>query len=403
LVAETGFNMSDELEHSPWSPSTAHRRAECLGSYHAELGLLDSTSKWAAEGTLFHQLQALLIDNPYWRASRFRGIFEEIGGHRVECDDDMVEHLQAGAYFIADFPGRVFVEKRVLLDPWLSGEWGTTDVGIVSRDCITIVDWKYGALPVDVYKNFQLMLYALGFWHWLNENYPEYRHIKKFRLIIKQPRIESGGGEPWGVSLSELLDFGDWIKKRHALSLQPGQPRTPGVKTCQWCKAKLGCREYLDFAADVAGLKMEAALVPYAPRVLSPEERSYVLHNWPLVEKWHELLHAQALDDAIAGRPVPGFKVIKGRSGARKWSEQERAARSLVHILGRDKVFREVMVSPTEAEKLITKEEYGVIKKYVEQSPGKPVLVALSEPGEPIVSIDDKLETLENLGNMKNG
>ena len=387
--------MSDDLlEHSPRGPSGFHRWAYCLGSAEAERGLADKTSKWAAEGTLFHQLVADLLVDPYLRAESFLGLKEVVDGIEIECDQDMAKHLHNTAELIYAMPGRRFVEKRVYLHRWMDSEFGTTDVGILSREWITIVDHKYGMIPHNAFKHEQSMLYGLGFWDWLRKR-EDISHIKKFRFVINQPRIADGGGEPWETTLDELLEFGDRVRKLYVESLKKGNPRTPGLKICQWCKAKPTCKEYQDFAVDIAGLKMEAASTALTiVRPLTPEQRSYVLLNWPLVVKWHELLHAQALDDALGGLPVPGMKAILGRRGSRVWIDEAEAEKALAPLIGDAAIVRSV-ISPTKAEEALTIEEYATLKKLVMQADPKPVLVAETAAGIPVKTVDDKFSSLE--------
>ena len=119
---------------------------------------------------------------------------------------ELADLMQPGIDRLREFPGLMTVERQVGLDPWLPGQFGTLDVGIINdakREAV-IWDWKWGAgVPVSPVKNPQLMLYALGFWNDFILPGLEY----DFRLIIEQPRIPGGGGE-WVLSHDELMLFG---------------------------------------------------------------------------------------------------------------------------------------------------------------------------------------------------
>lgn len=383
--------------HSSRGPSGYHRWAVCLGSAEAEANVPDRTSKWAAQGTLFHLLIADMIEDRQTPASDFLGLRLTVDGYVCECDDEMVGHLAESAWFVDGMIGQKFVEKRVSLDPWLPGEWGTTDVGIVNDDLLTIVDWKYGSIPVT--ESEQLMLYALGFWAWLRQkNLVRENPIERVRLIVRQPRVE-GGGIEWNLSIGELLEFGEEAHKKHEQSKQAGNPRTPGTKQCRWCRAKRNCKEYNDFASALASTDVDI-FNPNLPAVInrssiSPERRSFILINWPLVEKWHDQLHEEAMADALAGRPVPHMKLIAGRRGKRTWRDEDKAKEELLPLL-QDRAIITTVISPPEAEKRLEKREYEKLKGNIEQTPGKPVLVGEKEPGTPIKSVDSQFEELAN-------
>ena len=419
--------------HSPRSPSGYHRWAHCLDAAHAEAGYPDDTSPWAAEGTLFHTIIANLLTKPVLDASDYRDEERTIDGHDVKCDDDMVKYLYEGVDFISELPGRLFVEKKVTLDRWMPGEWGTTDVGLVqtygsifvycsclgemipqeeyySQCCegfvgrtstgrITICDWKYGNEPVYAERNEQLMLYALGFWNWIVNRFDGYEGITDIRLVIRQPRVgDYGNHSSWDLTLEELLAFGQEAAEKHRLSRLPGNPRSPGKKTCRWCKAKQGCKPYNDYVLDIIGAKLDpiglGSMSFETPKYLTPEQRAHILTNWPMISKWHKALSQDALNDGVKGLPTPGQKVIVGRRGDRKWTDVDAAKLRLTELLG-DKAVVEKIVTPTEAEKLLTKAEYKVVlATLISQDEGKPVLVAEDEKGLPYVSYEDKLQAM---------
>lgn len=391
--------------HSPRSPSGIHRWAHCLGSIEAQAGVPDETSPYAAEGTLFHTIMAACLDRPILEPSDFLNEERVIDGHPVVCDREMVRHLEDGLDWVAEQPGKLFVEKRVKLDRWMPGESGTTDIGLVDTEAmrITIADWKYGSEPVEAERNEQLQAYALGFWNWYVNRFdvdPLWSDRRlAFRIVVRQPRV-SGGGGVWDTTLGTLLDFGDWLADRHAASLAGG-PRLAGKKQCRWCKVRSSCTAHQDFVLGLIGAKLDGLqgvdLDPPKAGIITPAQRSIILLNWSMVERWRKDLHADALNDALKGRPVPHMKVVKGRAGSREWRDPEAAKQAMLRIdeLPGDKIFKMVLASPTEIEKEITRSEYKKLAHLVMQADPKPVLVDEKEKGESYTDYQDKLLKLE--------
>ena len=360
----------------------------------------DEPNRWAAEGTVFHTLIAECLDDPKIEPMHFFGKIYQVEGFEIECGREMVKHLEDGIDYVDSLPGRLFVEKKVSLDRWMPGEWGTTDVGLAERYRLTILDWKYGMIPVDAVDNEQARIYAMGLWHWLVTRFSGYDEIDEIRIIIRQPRVHNGNSE-WMISLDKLLDFAKTASGQWELS-RKGGPRTAGAKTCLWCKAKPTCKEYNRFVGGVIGAKfrkhadppVELAL-PQA-NFLTPEQRAYILKNWPMVEKWHKALHADAINDAVKGHEdrIPGLKIIEGRRGKREWRDEDRAKRRLQMLIG-EKAFETKVISPTEAEKNLTQEEYeDHIAPLIQQNDPKPVLVDEKAKGKPYKPVADGFKSL---------
>lgn len=350
---------------------------------------------------MFHTIVAECLDEPKLEPIGYLGKSYKIEGFDIEVDRHMVRYLEEGIDYVDSLPGRLFVEKRVKLDNWMPGEFGTTDVALAERYRLTILDWKYGYVPVDAVENEQARIYALGMWLWLVNRYDGYDQIDEIRIIIRQPRVTNGDTE-WTISLKELLDFGKEASRMHTLSQRKGNPRTPGAKTCLWCKAKPNCKEYNKFVGSVIGAKFRKHLEPPvemnlpAATYLTPEQRTFILMNWPMVEKWYKALKADALNDAVKGHKdkIPGLKVIEGKRGKRVWKDETRAQRRLQMLLG-EKAFETKLVSPTEAESLLTKEEYeDHIKAFVGQSDPPPVLVEESAKGKDFKLVADGFKSL---------
>jgi len=337
----------------------------------------------ADEGTILH---TFCEDALRRNVSAYKFIDEtrEHNGYSFTLDDESADMMQAGLDYIDDIPGKLVIEHQVNLEKWMPGDFGTLDVGIAGKKRITIFDWKWGYLPVSPVENEQLMIYALGFWDNVARHMTD---ATDFRLVIWQPRAPGGGGE-WDCTLDDLIAFGKKLKIKAAEVDDPDAPRVAGPKQCTYCpgaKQRL-CPEYdaynlsliiQDF--DDVDDRIEMGVGPRLPRSreLTPERRSFILENRAMFDKWFERLHADALDDALRGDPVPGLKAVEGRSPPRKWREVsvEVVTSRLETALG-DEAYTRKLLSPAQAEKALPDKLFNRLDEHIDKGQKKPTLVS---------------------------
>src|SRR5690606_11631223 len=72
-----------------------------------------------------------------------------------------------------------------------------------------------------------------------------------------------------------------------------------------------------------------------------------------MIESWCKAVRRRVESELLAGRPVPGYKLVEGRRGARQWTNQEEAESALKTMrLKVEEMFDLKLISPTTAEKL---------------------------------------------------
>jgi hypothetical protein len=375
----------------------------CAGSVAAEEGLPDDTSEFAAEGTFAHDISdnclSLGLDS-----YDFIGHRVTIEGHSFEWDDEDADFLAFGIAQIRSFEGKFYGEHKVDLSKWLGpDQFGTLDRAVVGPELIVISDLKWGrGIPVDPIRNRQLMLYALGFW------WNVARHVSsatKFLLIVDQPRCNGGGGE-WYTTLDELLAFAEEASIAAERALAPGAERTASEKGCKFCKrrdAPGGCPTFDTFMLELLGKQfddLDDEILIGAPMelpvVITPERRSYILDNRKLVEGWLDRLHAQALDDALHGRPCGGKKAVEGRKSPDKWKNLDGADATLVPFLGEGR-FNQKLKTPTQVLKELKLKEFpSELEKLVERGQRKPALVSEQDarPAK-LINLEQMFDDLE--------
>jgi hypothetical protein len=407
--------------HSPRSPSGVADLLLCPGRVAAQVGLPDRTTFFAAQGTVFHEVVEICLRFDVEPVSFLGKTFQE-EGYEIEIDEDAIRWMTPGIERVRELSeGKLlWIELRVdLSDVYgIPGEGGTLDIGIIDVEArtITIFDWKFGAgIPVEVADNVQLKVYGLGFWNQVAWMVLGNTDDVKVRLHIEQPRVLGGGAGEWWTTMDELLAWQVEVLQPgvHA-TLDPNAHRVAGEKQCRMCRARRtreGCYAYNELVADVLCLDLEdiddGAANDFPPPLphpsdLTTERRAYITLHADLVRKWLDVVHGLTLHDALHGKPTPGLKPIAGREGKRAYrkGEEDEAAKIILSELGDDKAYDKKLISPTQAEKVLSPEAYSKLRKFVTRSSAKPALAPEHAKAERLTSLEDDFTEDDLIGDQ---
>lgn len=382
--------------HAEYGPSRIPMFLRCPGSIQLARKVdkkRDSVA--AAEGTVAHHVRESCLMFGL-EPDDFLGDEISADGFTFEVDREMVEALRPGIGWVRKQPGRLINEFQVKLDRWMPGQFGTLDVGLIAPKLITINDLKYGrGVPVQPERHEPTMAYALGLW----DNVARFEtDATEFLIVIDQPRHDEGGGE-WRVSLEELLEFGEELRAGFEAAQEPDAPLIPGEKQCMFCEAKGICPAYAKWSMEQFDMLLEdlddEVLTPADTSKFGPERRAAVARNYDMLKKWLDAVHGRVLDDALSGHPTPGLKAVKGRRGKRTWINEKKAEAKLRRWLGKEAIYSAPgLLSPTQIEALLPKEQHGDLELLWTQADGKYSL-ALEESKKPAVNRADMLDDLD--------
>lgn len=393
--------MSD---HSLLSPSSAPRWMACPGSVFACKDLPESTSEYAEEGTQAHSCASSWLktgQKPVSAAFRDKEMEQAVTRY-VEKAKAMAKKADA-----------TWVEEPLDLSEVLGidGEKGTADfIALVGRT-LQVHDLKYGkGVVVEADGNWQLIEYGLGAIEVASLLADQ---IDNVMLVIHQPRISEDAGLVV-YTAEEMVKFRQQLRKgaRQAMDMYEGKVKpeyNPGEKQCRFCGARPTCEalrqqnlalvlDEVDVVADAAtleqGIKASIAKIPQQSEAVL----AALYPNLELFSSWVSAVKEHMLAKAIEGTQYPGLKVVEGRAGARKWSAEDEVEKILKESmrLKIEQMYDLKLISPTQAEKVLTPVRFKKLQEYITRSEPKPCLVPESDK-RPAMTVKPAIAEVENL------
>lgn len=395
--------MSTSTTHAKLSPSAAERWWNCPGSVALVAKCPPQpSSPHAAEGTLAHSLAADLMLNKTTIPLLLGRIGEvvKVEGRDITIDEDMVNGVKAyyeiileeyKANFKAPSEITIYIEQRVSLKSVHEDLSGTADTVMLKKGAfISVKDLKYGkGVVVEVVKNKQLMIYLLGAIESLADGKEAF---DIFEIEIIQPRAyhKDGIARRYAVTKDELKVFKAELKLRAAMATTPGAAFRAG-DWCRWCPAKgpmcsESCRKagedaQQDFSA-VAAIANTPAKELVSPESMTPEQITRALGLADYVTKWFDSVKEYAQAQLVAGKPIPGYKLVRGKSN-RVWTDEAAVIAEFEPTMS-DKIFApKALLSPAKLEKIVGKKK---IESLTTKPEGKVTMAPESDPRESITS-----------------
>lgn len=364
--------------HALLSPSAAHRWIHCTPSVRLEEGVRDEGSDFAAEGTLAHAIASRKILETLGRPHdeqdreigelRERYYSEEMEGYTDTYRSIVLEKFNEAKTRSKD--AQLLVEVRLDFGAFLPDAFGTADAVIIADDLMEVIDFKYGkGVKVDADHNPQMMIYALGA---LDEFLLDY-DIKRVRMTIVQPRIDNLS--ECGMMVGELAAWRTVTLKPAAEKAFAGVgDQVPG-EWCQFCKVRATCSAIAEKARQICNEDFREA------RLISDEDIPGLLPLVPVLKGWLEDFASHALQRALDGATIKGYKLVEGRSIRQVTDQDALLGALLVKGYQRDDLLKKPELKAIgELEKLVGKKAFAEIgKPWLVKPQGKPTLAEESD------------------------
>lgn len=411
-------------EHALLSPSAAKKWLGCAASLACEVGIPNESGAAAVNGTAMHTLSEYALnaieDGHQGQDFDVVKFFAPVASERVVVrnegkgpmviaadeqpgdvlvTDDFVSQVSKYVNYCAPIMVAaevVEIESRVsltrILHPGFEHNgakletFGTADfVALLKQPApqdgtytLIVGDLKTGRHKVTAAENKQMMLYALG----LLRKYRLSYDISAVKLFIFQPY--AGGADEWDTTPTALEHFAKFASKQALKALDAYQRGKKGLTpadfrpsndACQWCRFSEKCNakvkaasHTMDEMADIGGLEL-------TPEVLKAE-----WDKLPLMRQHIADIEKAMYTHLMAGKPMDGLKLVEGRPGNRAWADADKV--ELETLDYSDVMHKSVLLSPTEAEKVLAKESPMLWKKLegmVTRKPGQPSIAAADD------------------------
>lgn len=366
------------IQHALLSASSAHRWLHCTGSPKLEQEFPDSTSVYAQEGTLAHELCELKLKKyttimpkgTYTRAHN-KIMKSELWQNEMESTSETYLEYVKEIMLACEIAPAVLIEKRVDFSRYVPEGFGTADCLILAGDTLHVVDYKHGkGVVVDADHNPQMMLYALGAMSELSLLY----RFKFVHMTIVQPRVNNIS--EFTMTADELTEWGEKVVKPKAEAAMSGNGEFEAGDWCRFCRAKQQCKTRYESNDSLYPELSER----HDPRLITLAELGEYLKRGKDMAAWLEDMKEYALSESLAGADVPGWKAVEGR-GSRAFTDTDEAVNTLVkNGIDESVLYERRVLTLAQMEKAVGKKAFGeLVGDLVVKNPGKPTLVEESD------------------------
>ena len=410
--------MPTPEEHAFLSTSSAHRWLKCTAAPHFESQFPNGTNEYAEEGRLAHSICELYARKYFTTTLTKRAFNAKIKklSESTYYSDEMLRTAEAYVDYLKQktmsytFAPYVTQEVRVDFSDYVPEGFGTCDCVMIGGDTLHITDYKHGkGVAVSAVGNPQMRLYALGALKMFAPVYGD--AIRYVSMGICQPRLSEEASEEQ-LTVEELKAWGESIKPIAQEAFDGPGTFCPG-EHCRFCKGKAQCRARADQNTafeDFKGLAIEGKAAPELkeltpeaknligiPPMLSDAEIGDLLIRAESLVQWYKDLQEYATSALLAGKEIPGWKLVAGRSN-RSFTNTDDAFKAIVD-LGYDEemLYERKPKTLTEIESLLGKKKFAeVMAGYIVKPLGKPTLATADDKRESYSTAASDFAGVEN-------
>ncbi|NFN80268.1 DUF2800 domain-containing protein [Clostridium botulinum] len=366
-------------KHALLSASSSKRWLNCPPSVKLEEGFENTTSVFAEEGTLAHELGeiTLRLNLREFTKRKYSSQLTKIMENELFTKDmpDYVDMyvdtcMEKVSEAKATTPDAIaIVEQKLDFSDWVPDGFGTGDFVIIADGTMEICDLKYGkGVQVSAKDNSQMRLYALG----AISQFEFLYDIQKVKMTIIQPRLDSISTDE--MTVEELLNWADEVVKPTAELAIKGEGEFCTGDHCKFCRAKAVCRARADKNMELAQYEFQK------PPTLDNNDIGFILSRVDELTSWAKDVKEYALNQALKGEEFDGFKVVEGKSN-RKWANEKAVGDILIEQgFLENIIYTKKLTGISNMESAIGKKEVNrLLGDYIVKPQGKPTLALATD------------------------
>ncbi len=399
--------------HAIASPSSAEKWLTCANSLAAEVGQPDTAGAAADLGTDKHSLLTDCLTfgtDASICLGRIMGKGNKVSAEFAADVQNVVDNVRARIQNYENLGYRVEMdlEQDVPIDH-ITGEKGATGrADVVLRvyadegtNWVDVIDAKFGYSEVTADDNPQLKMYAAG----VVEKYALTDEFVEVHLVIEQPARNKESIEAPSIQVDDLMEWADhvagpaavralYIRRmvfERALKTEDFKVTEKG---CRWCKAAAVCPARVAHVEEVVGRDFETmeslpVKAEYVSDDISVDRLGEIFPNLEIIEDWIKAVRARIEFELLAGKSIPGVKLVAGKKGNRQWASDEEAEAMLKKFrVKQDEMYSFKLLGPKPILEMMKSRPRNLkhIEALVVQPDGKPH-VALESDKRPALEI----------------
>lgn len=380
-----------QRDHALLSASGASRWLKCPPSACLEDELPDTTSEFAKEGTVAHEVCEILLRKHLGliaMATATKNINklkkdDPFSDEMIDYANDYIDYITEKA---KSDDAVILVEEQLDFSKYVPEGFGTGDCIIVQDGVLTIIDFKYGkGVSVSAEDNPQMMLYALG----AVEMFGFIYEFDKVEMCIFQPRI--GNISESVETVEELIKWGELTVIPTAKLAFAGDGEFYAGDHCRFCKLRNKCKYLADYCLETVKDEFEDLDGRLDKSLLAPEDIAMIIGRMKIVQNWLKDVESYAINGILEGTlDVPGYKVVEGRSN-RTYKDQDKVAVVLTaNGYPESVLFEKKLLTITAMEKAVGKKNFNtLLADLIEKPKGKPTIVPLSDKRSTYIAADE--------------
>jgi hypothetical protein len=388
----------------------------CANSLAANIGQPEGDKKAADLGTDKHELMTLCLQFNVDAMSYEGHVLGK--GHKVNKElahdvQTVVNNVRErmSSYVLRGCTVTLELDQAVPIDH-ITGETeatGTLDVALIvtcpdGHASIDVIDAKFGYSEVLAEENPQLLMYASG----ALEMFSLVEDFTEVNLVIEQPLR---GTTEWSTTPEDVKFWSEWAAPRAEKAIMihnmAGERALKmedfGVseKGCMWCKAKAVCpalkahvEETIEATFEIEGPLADAELLPV-------DELASKFEKLEIIEDWIKGIRARVELELLAGKQIPGLKLVAGKKGNRAWASDDEAEAMMKKFkMKQDQMYSFKLLGPKPILEALADQPRRLkqIESLIVQPAGKPHVALDSDkrPALEIKPVEDGFETVDD-------